>query len=62
MKNSIVKFFVSLHEDQDGQGMVEYLLITAAIVLVAVTASGTLANRIGNAMGVVGNKITNAVT
>jgi Flp pilus assembly pilin Flp len=60
--NSIAQFFVRLHRDQDGQGMVEYILVMGLIALGAIAGSRTLANTINNAFTSVGNKLNNSVS
>ena len=40
---------VSLHKDEDGQGLVEYLLILALVALAATAGMKTLANGINSA-------------
>ena len=49
MKNLILKSLSVLHQDEAGQGLVEYALIIALVAFAAVIAMKTLANDINNA-------------
>jgi pilus assembly protein Flp/PilA len=49
MTNLILKALSRLHQDEAGQGLVEYALILALVAFAAVVAMQTLANDINNA-------------
>ncbi len=46
---SVWKALVSLHKDENGQGLVEYLLILALVALAATAGMKTLATGINSA-------------
>jgi Flp pilus assembly pilin Flp len=47
--NLILKSLSRLHQDESGQGLVEYLLILALVAFGAVAGMGTLANGLNSA-------------
>ena len=49
-----------LAEDEAGQDLIEYALVTALIALGAVSALKGIKNAIGNTFNDVGNQLTNA--
>lgn len=51
-----------LHNDQSGQGMVEYILVLALIALAATAGMDTVAGHINNAFDTVGQRVTNSIT
>ena len=58
MKNLILKSLNRLHNDEAGQGLVEYALILALVAFAAVVAMQTLAKDINNAFISIGNTLT----
>ena len=55
--NSLTEF----HNDESGQGMVEYILVVCFIALAAIAGMQSAANFINNAFQAMGNKVNNAV-
>jgi pilus assembly protein Flp/PilA len=62
MKNMILKSLSVLHQDEDGQGLVEYALIIALVAFAAVIAMKTLANDINNAFTGIGTLLSSYVS
>ena len=62
MKNMILKSLSVLHQDEDGQGLVEYALIIALVAFDAVIAMKTLANDINNAFTGIGTLLSSYVS
>ena len=61
MKNMIVKTMSRLHQDESGQGLVEYALILALVAFAAVVAMQTLAKDINNAFIGIGTLLSTYV-
>src|SRR5437588_92394 len=61
MKNLILKSLNRLHNDEAGQGLVEYALILALVAFAAVVAMQTLAKDINNAFVGIGTLLTSYV-
>ncbi|MBZ5526893.1 MAG: Flp family type IVb pilin [Acidobacteriia bacterium] len=49
MKKQLMNALVSLHKDESGQGLVEYLLILALVAFGAVAGMSSLANGLNSA-------------
>jgi pilus assembly protein Flp/PilA len=62
MKNLILKSLSVLHQDEAGQGLVEYALIIALVAFAAVIAMKTLANDINNAFTGIGTLLSSYVS
>ena len=58
MLNSLVR----LHQDEAGQGLVEYLLILALVAFAATAGMGTLASGLNSAFSAVGSKLGAYIT
>ena len=61
MKNMIMKSISRLHQDEAGQGLVEYALILALVAFAAVVAMQTLAKDINNAFTGIGGLLNSYV-
>jgi len=61
MTNLILKSLNRLHQDEAGQGLVEYALILALVAFAAVVAMQTLANDINNAFTGIGSILSSYV-
>lgn len=61
MMKNITHVFVAVMKDESGQDLIEYALVAGLIGLGAVVAMTGLSGKIGNALGSVGNSLTNAV-
>ena len=59
---TVLDLVKSFHNDESGQGLVEYLLVVALVALAAIAGMGTAANYINNTFVKVGQKLSNAVT
>ena len=53
----LYKSLKSLHNDETGQGLVEYLLILALIALASVAGMGTAASSVNSAFAKIGAKL-----
>ena len=51
-----------LHNDESGQGMVEYILVVVFVALAAVAGMQSASNYINNAFTTLGGKVSNTVT
>ena len=61
MTNSVVSILARLHQEEEGQGMVEYVLIIALVALAATAGMTTLAKVINNAFSAVGSLLNSYV-
>lgn len=52
---SLLKSLASLHRDESGQGLVEYVLIIAVVALAATAGMSSLASAVNSAFGQVGS-------
>ena len=57
----VLELLKKFHNDESGQGLVEYLLVVALVALAAIAGMGTAANYINNAFVTFGSKICSAV-
>ena len=55
MADSVGSIVARLHREEEGQGMVEYVLIIALIALAATAGMTTLAQALNNAFSAVGS-------
>ena len=54
MKNLALRALISLHQDEAGQGLVEYLLILALVAFAATAGMGSLASGLNSAFSQIG--------
>ena len=54
---SIMKTLTSLHREESGQGLIEYVLILALVALAATAGMNTLATDINSAFSAIGTKL-----
>ena len=59
---TIAKCFLRLHEDEAGQGLVEYLLILALVAFAATAGMGSLATTLNSAFTQVGTLLGSYIT
>lgn len=57
---SIMNTLASLHSEESGQGLIEYVLIIALIAFAAVGTMKTLASDINNAFSIVASELSSA--
>jgi pilus assembly protein Flp/PilA len=55
MMNLVPNFLAQLHKDEEGQGLVEYLLILALVAFAATAGMGSLAKGLNSAFSAVGS-------
>ena len=53
--NFLMKALIQLHRDEEGQGLVEYLLILALVAFAATAGMGSLASYLNQAFSSVGS-------
>lgn len=51
-----------LHQDESGQGLVEYLLILALVAFAACAGMNTLASGLNSAFGMISNLLASYIT
>lgn len=51
-----------VHQDESGQDLIEYALVTALIAFGAVAGMSTVADYINNAFSTIGSKVVSAVS
>ena len=57
----MINLLKEFHNEEGGQGLVEYLLVVALIGLAVITGMSGAASKIASAFQMVGNKLSNAV-
>jgi pilus assembly protein Flp/PilA len=61
MSNSVLSILARLHREEEGQGMVEYVLIIALVALAATAGMSSLATAINSAFSKVGSLLNSYV-
>jgi pilus assembly protein Flp/PilA len=62
MAMKLLNIFVRLHEEEAGQGLVEYVLLIALVAFAATAGMGSLASSVNSAFSQVGTIISSYVT
>ena len=62
MAKNLLKIFVRLHEEEAGQGLVEYVLLIALVAFAATAGMGSLASSVNSAFSQVGTILSSYVT
>ena len=62
MPKNLLKIFVRLHEEEAGQGLVEYVLLIALVAFAATAGMGSVASSVNSAFSQVGTIISSYVT
>jgi len=62
MMTFVLNSLVSLHKDQEGQGLVEYLLILALVAFAATAGMGSLASYLNVAFSDVGSMLNKYIS
>ena len=55
MASFVCNFLLRLHQDEEGQGLVEYLLILALVAFAATAGMGSLASFLNQAFSSIGS-------
>jgi len=53
---------IDLHREDDGQGLVEYVLIIALIAIIAIVAIRLLGNRVSGTFDATSSALSNAIS
>jgi pilus assembly protein Flp/PilA len=62
MKNPILQSLSRLHNEESGQGLVEYLLLLALVAFAATAGMSGLASGINTAFNTMANRLTGYIT
>lgn len=62
MTNLMLNSLIRLHQDEAGQGLVEYLLILALIAFAATAGMSSLASGLNSAFGAISTLLGNYIT
>ena len=62
MAMNLLNIFVRLHEEEAGQGLVEYVLLIALVAFAATAGMGSLASSINSAFSQVGTILSSYIT
>lgn len=62
MTSRFVKYFIRLHREESGQGLVEYVLLIALVAFAATTGMSQLASSINSAFTQVGTILGDYIT
>jgi pilus assembly protein Flp/PilA len=62
MVNSILKSFARLHREEEGQGVVEYVLLIALVAFAATAGMSSLASAVNSAFSQVGQILSQYIS
>jgi len=62
MKTFVLNSFARLHNDESGQGLVEYVLILALVAFAATAGMNTLASGLNSAFNAIGSLVDKYIT
>ena len=62
MMNFVLNTFAQLHQDEEGQGLVEYLLILALVAFAATAGMGSLASYLNQAFSSIGSLLNKYIS
>jgi pilus assembly protein Flp/PilA len=62
MLNAVMQSIIRLHRDEEGQGLVEYLLILALVAFAATAGMNALATGLNSAFNAVGSLVDVYIT
>lgn len=62
MMTFVLNCLARLHKDEEGQGLVEYLLILALVAFAATAGMGTLAQYINNSFSSIGSLLNHYIS
>ena len=62
MMNFVLNTFAQLHKDEEGQGLVEYLLILALVAFAATAGMGSLASFLNQAFSSIGSLLNKYIS
>ncbi len=62
MMNFVLNTFAQLHQDEEGQGLVEYLLILALVAFAATAGMGSLASFLNQAFSSIGSLLNKYIS
>ena len=62
MMNFVLNALSRLHKDEEGQGLVEYMLVLALVAFACTAGMLTLANHINTAFGTIGSLLVKYIS
>lgn len=62
MASFVCSFLARLHRDEEGQGLVEYLLILALVAFAATAGMGSLASYLNDAFSSIGSLLNKYIS
>ena len=62
MKTSVLNYLILLHNDETGQGLVEYVLVIALVAFAATAGMNSLASGLNSAFNAIGSLVDTYIT